>query len=54
MSNDENDELHWPIFTIPELEHKVLALNGTTGRGLKAHHYRFWNDLVPKLRTFTG
>ena len=54
MSTDPNNELYWPRYTIPDLKYKVLDLTMQTGRALKADYCQFWNDLVPKLRTFTG
>ena len=53
ISSDPNDEMYWPLYTIPELEYKVMALNLTTDRALKADYCQFWNDVVPKIRTFT-
>ncbi|XP_072039265.1 acetylcholinesterase-like [Amphiura filiformis] len=53
MSSDPQNEMYWPTFTVPELNYKVLDLNMTTDRALRADSMRFWNDLVPKLRTFT-
>ncbi|XP_072039267.1 cholinesterase-like [Amphiura filiformis] len=53
MSSDLKNETYWPTFTVPELNYKVLALNLTTDRALKADSVRFWNDLVPKLEIFT-
>ncbi|XP_072039266.1 cholinesterase-like [Amphiura filiformis] len=53
MSSDPENEMYWPTFTVPVLNYKVLALNMTTDRALKADSMRFWNDLVPKLGIFT-
>ena len=54
MSENPEDEMYWPQFTIPELNYKVLSMNLTTDRALKSADCQFWNDLVPKMRTFTG
>ncbi|XP_072038915.1 acetylcholinesterase-like [Amphiura filiformis] len=53
VSSDPQNEMYWPTFTVPELNYKVLALDLTTGRALSASSVRFWNDLVPKLETYT-
>ena len=49
-----NDDRAWPAFTIPELQYKKLALELTTGNGLRADECHFWNDYLPQLTTFTG
>lgn len=48
------DERAWPAFTIPGLQYKELALNLTTGSGLRVNECQFWNDYLPKLTTFSG
>ncbi|XP_072034357.1 cholinesterase-like [Amphiura filiformis] len=53
ISSDPENEMYWPTFTVPELNYKVLDLNLTTDRALRADSVRFWNDLVPKLEIFT-
>merc|ERR1711962_412487 len=53
-SQPESDGDYWPRFTVPELEYKVLSLNLTTGRALKADDCHFWNTYVVQLRTMLG
>jgi len=47
----ETERDFWPVFSIPELEHKDLSLNLTTGRALKANECHFWNNYVIQLAT---
>ncbi|XP_072043131.1 acetylcholinesterase-like [Amphiura filiformis] len=49
-----NDDTAWPAFTLPELQYKELAINMTTGRGLKADECHFWNEHLEQLTTFTA
>ena len=53
-SQPVSDRDYWPRFTVPELEYKVLSLNLTTGRALKADECYFWNTYVVQLRTMLG
>ncbi|XP_072048631.1 cholinesterase-like [Amphiura filiformis] len=49
-----NDDRAWPAFTLPGLQYKELAVNLTTGRGLKADECHFWNEYLEQLTTFTA
>ena len=54
-SQPYDDERAWPVFTIPELQYKELAVEpSTSGEGLKADECHFWNDFLVQLSTFTG
>ncbi|XP_072020500.1 cholinesterase-like [Amphiura filiformis] len=49
-----SDHRSWPAFTIPELQYKELAVNLTSGRALQVDVCHFWNNYLPKLRTFSA
>ena len=44
----------WPLFTIPELEHKEMSLELGTGRAVRARECHFWNEYLPSLMAFEG
>jgi len=50
-SQPESDRDYWPRLTIPKLEYKVLSLNLTRDRALKADECYFWNTYVPQFTT---
>ncbi|XP_071498731.1 acetylcholinesterase-like [Diadema antillarum] len=43
----------WPAFTLPDLEYKILDLNLSNGRALKAETCHFWNEYLPSLVSHT-
>ncbi|XP_072048621.1 cholinesterase-like [Amphiura filiformis] len=49
-----NDDRAWPVYTFPNLEYKEIAVNLTSGRGLRADGCHFWNDCLNRLTTFSG
>ena len=40
---------YWPLYTVPELEHKELSLELGTGRAVRARQCQFWNEYVQSL-----
>ena len=53
-STPYGDEREWPVFTIPELQYKELAVNVSSGNGLRADECHFWNEYLVQLTTFSG
>nr|XP_054750094.1 uncharacterized protein LOC129255792 [Lytechinus pictus] len=49
----EGDDF-WPLYTIPELRHKVLSPSFGEDRALKARECRFWANYVPTLQSFAN
>ncbi|XP_054751133.1 cholinesterase 1-like [Lytechinus pictus] len=44
----------WPLYTIPELNHKEISLQLGQGRAIRARQCHFWNEYVPKLQVFSN
>ncbi|XP_072049224.1 cholinesterase-like isoform X2 [Amphiura filiformis] len=49
-----DDDRAWPTYTFPNLEYKEIAVNLTSGRGVRADECHFWNDYLKQLTTFTA
>ncbi|XP_072048619.1 uncharacterized protein [Amphiura filiformis] len=53
-SRPYNDDRAWPAYTFPNLEYKDIAVNLTSGRGVRADECHFWNDYLKQLTTFSA
>ena len=53
-SRENNIQDFWPLFTIPELEYKVLDQNLTIDRALKSDQCYFWDTFLPQMYTMIG
>ncbi|XP_070545945.1 acetylcholinesterase-like [Ptychodera flava] len=47
--SEEEARHDWPLFKVPGLEYREIALTMSNRRALKAKECSFWNNFIPKL-----